>query len=237
MRKFTLFLMSLFLTVGAMAQTFVEPQVGKFYKIKGNHSTNPWLTAVVENGGIDVSSDEANAGIFMRTENGLQEVSTGNYIGTSNNQITLVTTADETLIEAADGGRFYIKTGGRYLYNNQPDYTREAGNLNAAGPDDTKWGFIEVDYDDPFNNKVFALDSYMDYIYCLTDGNTNIYTNGSFSGVADTRALWMPEIVKVGVYKIKNVHTGLYIGATQHNSSVQMSETPGNYEIAPQRLF
>ena len=144
MRKFTLLIASLFITIGAMAQTFVEPEVGKYYKIKGNHSTNPWLTAVVEEGGIDVSDNEANAGIFMRTENGLQEVFTGKYIGTTDDQITLVANSNDTYIEAADNGRYYIKNGGRYLYNNQSDYTREAGNLTAAGADDTKWGFIEV---------------------------------------------------------------------------------------------
>ena len=59
----------------------------------------------------------------------------------------------------------------------------------------------------------------------------SIYTNGSYNGVADTRALWKFEYNN-GAYNIKNVHTGLYIGATNHNTSVQMSETPGNYEIA-----
>ena len=40
MKKFTLLIASLFITIGAMAQTFVEPEVGKFYKIKGENSTH-----------------------------------------------------------------------------------------------------------------------------------------------------------------------------------------------------
>ena len=142
MKKFTLLIASLFITIGAMAQ----PQVGKYYKIKGNHSTNPWLTAVVEGGGIDVASNEANAGIYEITTTGIREVFTGKYIGTGGNgsQITLVSTADATTIETSDNGKYLIKTGGRYLYNNQADYTREAGNLTAAGANDPKWEFIEV---------------------------------------------------------------------------------------------
>lgn len=41
----------------AWAQDFVTPEVGKQYKIKGTHATNPWLTATVEGGGIDVDHD------------------------------------------------------------------------------------------------------------------------------------------------------------------------------------
>ena len=124
---------------------FVAPEAGKFYKIKGTHSTNPWLTTTVEGGGIDVAGEEAGAGVYYYNGTSLKAV-TGKYIGTnSNNQISLINNAHETTIEDADKGRYYIKTGGRYLYNNQPDYTREAGNLTATGnAEHPKWGFIEV---------------------------------------------------------------------------------------------
>ncbi|MBQ2285539.1 MAG: hypothetical protein II244_07735, partial [Clostridia bacterium] len=85
----------------------------------------------------------------------------------------------------------------------------------------------------PFHGKIYALDSYMDYIYAKTDGSNGIYTNGSFTGTVDTRALWRLEYnYNHGSYNIKNVHTGLYIGATNHEQGVAMSETPGNYEVA-----
>ena len=144
--KSTLCLLMALMCHVAWAQDFVTPVAGKHYKIKGTHSTNPWLTATVENGGIDVAANEADAAVYLKTANGLQAVATGKYIGTGGNgsQISLVDAEAEVTIEAADNGRVYIKTGGRYLYNNQPDYTREAGNLTAASTDAPKWGFIEV---------------------------------------------------------------------------------------------
>ena len=48
MTKFTLFIASLFLALGAMAQTFVVPEVGKYYKIKGDHSSLCWLTSEID---------------------------------------------------------------------------------------------------------------------------------------------------------------------------------------------
>ena len=164
MRKFTLLFTLLFLTLGAMAQ----PQVGKYYKIKGTHSTHPWLTAVAEGGAIDVASGEANAGIYQVTENGIRELFTGKYIGTTGSQITLVNNANATTIEASDNGRYLIKNGGRYLYNNQADYTREAGNLTAAGADAPKWNFIEV-------TPLFTIDNEFNGRGTLCYGN---WTNG-----------------------------------------------------------
>ena len=110
----------------AWAQDFVTPETGKRYKIKGLHATNPWLTATVENGGIDVSANEADAGIYLRTASGLQAVATGKYMGTSGSQISLVDAEAEVTLETAEGGMMYIATGGRYLHNNQADYTRES---------------------------------------------------------------------------------------------------------------
>lgn len=132
----------------AWAQDFVTPEAGKCYKIKGTHSTNPWLTATVENGGIDVAANEADAAVYLRTETGgLQAVATGKYMGTGGNgsQISLVDAEAAVSIEAASDGKMYIKTGGRYLYNNQADYTREAGNLTAASTEAPMWGFILVE--------------------------------------------------------------------------------------------
>ena len=141
--KSTLCLLLALLCHVAWAQDFVSPMTGKYYKIKGTHSTNPWLTATVESGGIDVAASETDAGVYLKTENGLQAVATSKYIGTSGSQISLVDAEAEVILEDAGNNRYYIKTGGRYLYNNQADYTREAGNLTAAGTDAPKWGFIE----------------------------------------------------------------------------------------------
>ena len=184
MKKFLLMLAMMLPCLGAWAQEFVTPEVGKYYKIKGAHGTNPWLTATIENGGIDVATEEANAGIYLRTEKGLKVlngplvVEKDKYLGTGGSQISLVDTEAEVTIEEADNGRYYIKTGGRYLYNNQADYTREAGNLTAAGTDDPKWGFIEVPVDKDVcslknwsNNFKFKVAGSRGFIYVDGDGN------------------------------------------------------------------
>ena len=234
MRKFTLLIASLFITIGAMAQTFVEPEVGKFYKIKGDHETNHWVAVTTAGSSVVMSSSEESAAVFYKTENGFQEVTTKNYLGYTGGKFTFSSTSLAVELRntgacANSDGKYAIVSGGNYMYNNSADGIAHESNAWLDLP--RLWGFIEVDYDS-FNNKVFALESYMDYLYCLTDGTTNIYTNGSYSGTADTRALWKPVLVSLGVYKIQNVHTGLYIGATNHANSAQMSETPGSYEIA-----
>ena len=143
MRKFTLILASLFITIGAMAQTFVQPVTGRFYKIKGLHSTHPWLGAVVEGGGIDVLATEAEAGIYLKTERGLKAVTNNKYMGTGGNgsQISLVDAEADVTLESAGNNMYYIKTGGRYLHNNQADYTREGGRDVTS---QNKFGFVEV---------------------------------------------------------------------------------------------
>ena len=174
MKKILLMLALMLPCLGAWAQeteTFVTPEAGKYYIIKGTHSTNPWLTATVENGGIDVATDRNSAGIYLKTTNGLLAVATGKYIGTGGNgsQISLVASeAQVTIEEIQNDTKVYIKTGGRYLYNNQSDYTREAGNLTAASADAPKWGFIEV-----------------------TEGEYTINTStGAFRGSGNDRSVW-----------------------------------------------
>ena len=215
MRKFTLFIASLFLAVGAMAQ----PQVGKYYKIKGTHSTNPWLTAVVESGGIDVASNEANAGIYLVTENGIQELFTGKYIGTGGNgsQISLVDDAQIATIEATDGGRYLIKTGDRYLYNNQADYTREAGNLTAAGADTPKWYFIEVTPLFTVNNEFNGRGTLcygnwtngQEYL-ALSNITLNGYTSKSVTVTDDANKYWYVTRTNAGLH-IYNIGKGLFM--------------------------
>ena len=95
-KKFTMLLASLFLVMGtAWAQTFVTPKTGGCYKIKGLHSTNPWLAGVVESGGIDVVDAEDAAAVYQKTANGgLQVLTTGKYMGIGGNgtQISLIDT-------------------------------------------------------------------------------------------------------------------------------------------------
>ena len=149
MRKITLFLMSLFLTVGAMAQTFVAPVEGGLYKIKGDSQSHPWLTANMSSGGnVVVSANEADAAVFERTANGLKAVSTGKYLGYSGGKYTysdteltveLVNTGDQ----ANNEGKYAIKSGNNWMFNNNTDGIVHESDAWLDLP--RLWGFIEVE--------------------------------------------------------------------------------------------
>ena len=148
MRKFTLFIASLFLAVGAMAQTFVEPVTGKYYKIKGDSQSLPWVTANTNSSGsVAVSANEADAAVFEKTANGFKAVSTGKYLGYtggkfgySDTEITveLVNTGSQ----ANDQGKYAIKSGGNWMYNNNTDGIVHESDAWLDLP--RLWGFIEV---------------------------------------------------------------------------------------------
>ena len=148
MRKFTLFIASLFLAVGAMAQTFVEPVTGKYYKIKGDSQSLPWVTANTNSSGsVAVSANEADAAVFEKTANGFKAVSTGKYLGYtggkfgySDTEITveLVNTGSQ----ANDQGKYAIKSGNNWMYNNNTDgIVHESSSWLDI---ERLWGFIEV---------------------------------------------------------------------------------------------
>ena len=212
MKKILLLLTMVLTTVGAWAQVS-KLEDGKYYKIKGTHSTNPWLTGVVESGGIDVSSIEADAGIYQWTEGRLRELITGKYIGTTNGQITLVSNSNTTTIESSDNGRLLIKNGGRYLYNNQADYTREAGNLTAAGADAPKWRFYEVTpvftIDNKYNGRgtlCFGNWSGSEY-FALTDITLSGYTSNNVNVTDPKNKYWYITRTNNGLY-IYNIGKG-----------------------------
>ena len=180
--------------------------------IKGSHSTNPWLTATIEGGGIDVAADVANAGIYevvkVNDELNLKVYGQDLYIGTtSKGQISLVSVANETILENAGDNKTYIKNGGRYLYNNQSDYTREAGNLTATGnAEHPKWGFVEC-YATPLTGKFYTIKGEGELPWLTANataaGNVKVSANENAAGV---------------FYKTANgiqaVATGKYLGYT-----------------------
>ena len=147
--KKTLLLFAMLLGVlGAWAQEdkFVTPEAGKYYIIKGDHATHHWLTGVVESGGIDVSDNREDAGIYYYDGTSLKLYNSQTYIGKNNQQISLVgTKTNVTLTSHGTAGKYIINVGGHNLYNNQSDYTREAGNLTADTGNRYTWGFILVD--------------------------------------------------------------------------------------------
>ena len=149
--KKTLLLFAMLLgVVGAWAEedNFVTPEAGKYYIIKGDHATYHWLTGVVESGGIDVSDNREDAGIYYYDGTSLRIKDTQTYIGKNNNkQISLVgSKTNVTITPSGNAGKCIINVGGHNLYNNQPDFTREAENLTAdPGNNRYTWGFIEVE--------------------------------------------------------------------------------------------
>ena len=284
MRKFTLFIASLFLAVGAMAQnptTFADG-VYKIYwqwdkrgylAYHADYPTSPQLAGVVNHnpgGHYQLTDAGVNLGWYLYTspvsgKSYMFEATTGKFITidesrtvgngkacvlseevTAKSMLTLKETTNTSAYMLTFGTNYNFCSGCGNNKGNDPVRFATDGQSDGGVPfvfvaegvtisDDVKnaaiakiEAFESTLY--PFNGKIYALDSYMDYIYALTDGSTGVYTNGNFSGTVDTRALWKFEY-RNGAYNIKNVHTGLYIGATNHNSSVQMSETPGNYEI------
>ena len=152
MRKFTLFIASLFLVFGAMAQTFVEPEVGKYYKIKGDHSTLCWLTSEIDQSSkaIKVSANEGDAAVFERTSNGFRVVSTGKYLGMNGSVISYVgnetsVTIHNTGAQSNANGKYAIKVIDNWLYNNStnsnPITHESSGWITNI---ERYWGFIEV---------------------------------------------------------------------------------------------
>ena len=148
MRKFTLFIASLFLALGAMAQTFVQPVTGKYYKIKGDSQYYPWVTANTNaSGSVAVSANEADAAVFEKTANGFKAVSTGKYLGYTNGKfgygateitVELVNTGNQ----ANNEGKYAIKSGNNWMYNNNTDGIVHE---STAWLDiERLWGFVEV---------------------------------------------------------------------------------------------
>ena len=196
-------LASLFLMMGtAWAQTFVTPETGGYYKIKGLNSTNPWLAGVVENGGIDVVATEDEAAVYLRTEKGLQVVATGKFMGLKGSQISLVDAETPVTLEPASESRFYIKVNNnndKYLHNNQPDYTREA---TRGATSQNEFGFVKVEVDN-------LVDLTINYTYNGVDKSTT--TVQKLSGAS--YAIPAPTYTKIAACKIGETEQTVTNGA------------------------
>ena len=153
MKKITLFIASLFLAVGAMAQTFVAPVTGGQYKIKGDHNSLCWLTSEIDptSKAIKVSANEDDAAVFERTSTGFRVVSTGKYLGMNGTVISYVgsetsVTVHNTGQQSNTNGKYAIKVVNHWLYNNSTDsnpVTHESEDwINNI---ERFWGFVEVE--------------------------------------------------------------------------------------------
>lgn len=151
-RKFSILALLVAIATTAMAQTFVQPETGKYYKLKGDNKDYPWLTNKLKSNSIIVSGNESDAAIFLKTENdGLKDVVTGKYLGMNGSTVSLV--GNEATINigqyndnnaTGNGIKYSVKVvNGSYMYNNNTDgITHESSEwLNI----ERYWGFIEQD--------------------------------------------------------------------------------------------
>ena len=221
MKKFFTFLMMLFAFVGAVsAQAFVEPVTGGFYKLKGDNSTKPWLTNTNKSGGksIVVSTNESEAAIFLKTENGLKDVATGKYIGMNGSNISMVDTETAiTLDEKQGNGKYRVKVNTNYMYNNNTDgiVHESSGWIENI---ERYWGFVEV-----------------------TEGEYTINTStGTFSGSGNYRNEWNYTRTLINPVKLTltsdannmNSHNGLIqLHSGTNKSSTYTLKVPEGYTI------
>ena len=224
MRKFTLFIASLFLAVGAMAQTFVAPVTGGYYKIKGDSQSHPWVTANTNSSGsVAVSANESDAAVFEKTANGLKAVSTGKYLGYSGGKYTYSDTEItvelvNTGSQANSEGKYAIKSGNNWMYNNNTDgIVHEA----AAWLDLPRlWGFIENKLvadgvyliKNNYNNRgAMAYGTWNSAEYFgLTEISLNGCTNNNLTVDPVNNKYWYVKTTDKGVY-IYNIGKGVFL--------------------------
>ena len=133
----------------AWAQTFVLPEAGKYYKLKGDNSAKPWLTNQLTGNSIVVSANEADAAIFEKTTNGLKDVATGKYLGMTGNTVSLV--ANETNVtigeyynDTEDGRKYSVKASNNFMYNNSTNDGKTHESSDWITNIERYWGFIET---------------------------------------------------------------------------------------------
>ena len=197
MRKLLLLCAMLLCVKGVWAQTFVEPQTGRCYKLKGDNTQKPWLTKQLSSKSIVVSAEESDAAIFMKTETGLMEVTTGKYIGKDGDYVSLVNTEHRVTIgdyndanATGNGIKYSVKVIDNYMYNNNTDgKTHESSKWMTTI--ERYWGFVEqphvtalADWD---NNWSFKIYGYRGFIYATEAGElkgTNV-ASVSFNSSSD----------------------------------------------------
>lgn len=150
MRKLLLLCAMLLSGIGAWAEdVFVMPENGKYYKLKGDNKDKPWLTKQLTSNSIVVSANEAEAAIFMKTENGFIEITTGKYLGMNGSVVSLVSSATTVTIGqyndgnvTGNGTKYSVKVADNYMYNNNTDgMTHESSGWITNI--ERYWGFIE----------------------------------------------------------------------------------------------
>ena len=150
--KKTLLLFAMLLgVVGAWAQedTFVTPEAGKYYIIKGLSTTAPYLGKSNTNSAFSVVASESDAGIFyVEASNNagkyymtcVNATSATQFFG-YNSDVRLMDQKQDITLEAATDDKYYIAVGNNWMHNNK------ASSIGTGKKDATtqnQWGFIEA---------------------------------------------------------------------------------------------
>ena len=137
--------------VGAWAQedTFVTPEAGKYYIIKGLSTTAPYLGKSNTNGAFSVVASESDAGIFyVEASNNagkyymtcVNATSATQFFG-HNGDVRLVDQKRDVTLEAATDGKYYIAVGNNWMHNNKEN---SIGTGSKDATPQNQWGFIEA---------------------------------------------------------------------------------------------
>ena len=150
--KKTLLLFAMLLgVVGAWAQedTFVTPEAGKYYIIKGLSTTAPYLGKSNTNDAFSVVASESDAGIFyVEASNNagkyymtcVNATSATQFFG-HNGDVRLVGQKQDVTLEAATDGKYYIAVGNNWMHNNKEN---SIGTGSKGATPQNQWGFIEA---------------------------------------------------------------------------------------------
>ena len=159
---------------------FETPEAGKYYILKGDNQSNPWLTGNTnDNGSIIVSSQKNDAAIFLKTKNGLKLLKTGKYLGMKGSVVSYVDNETTINLDQKDNteGKYAVQVDNNWMYNNNTDgITHESSgwitNIERF------WGFIEVQP--------------TDITATLTDAKGNSYsgTYKGFAGISEPNLSW-----------------------------------------------
>ena len=209
MKKKFYFLLALMLgCVGLMcAQTYVEPQVGKIYYMKGKRSQK-YLKA--SGTSLSLSAEKTTDCLFyVDTDNKIKAYLTSNYINCSGKNLSETTSYAGEFSVGADGA-YYYKNNGYYIYGGANTSATNIDRGTSYGNDaGYQWYFEE--YTPPTVNQTIV-DGQTYFIRSVTR-NGNIYayagsgtTLGRSTENQGTDAYrWTATKVSDGVYFFQNV--------------------------------
>ena len=193
----------------AWAQDFVTPEVGKQYKIKGTHATNPWLTATVA-GGLVLPKKVGTVTITATAKDGSGKVASYT-LTVAPKPVTLQVFGAENITVTIKGTTYQegdnLVTLGE-LQTSDITVPAVDGKFSVVNMDDEGVYVSYVDSNTQFYTIKGGHGGYVSLApdYCDGDGNLKL-TNSST--IKDRRGLWAFVGNETDGYQIYNYTTGL----------------------------